>query len=270
MKSLFGLFQALVVGALVVGGACTADELGAGSENAVESASDPIMQAKPEAPGEFAVLRAADGKWHFHAVGAQGAVLLLSQPYVERSSALNGILSVKDNGVLEERYEVSTLADGQFAVVLKAANGQVIAESNPYATAEEADAAIPAARDLVAGILRYEAAMTQGARFTLWKEASDNEWHFKLLAADGEALLNSEGYTGRTGAVNGIESVRANGTDAANYQVVEAGGEAYLSLTATNGQEIAQSGRYESVDAANAGLEEIVALLQSERVGDPW
>lgn len=267
MRSLFRWFRVLAVGAIIAGGACVEDA-GSGTDNAVESASDPIMQAQPEAPGEFAVFRNAEGGWQFHAVGEQGEIALFSQPYVERPSALNGILSVKDNGVLLERYQVVALSDGQYAIELKAANGQVIAESLGYPTQADATAAIEPTRELIAGILRYEAAVLNGARFELWR---DGEWFFQLKSEDGRVLLLSEGYTGRTGAVNGIESVRDNGKNAVQYQVVESGGEASLHLYATNGQEIAVSKEtYESVVAAEAGRDEIVALLQSERVGDPW
>ncbi len=47
------------------------------------------------------------------------------------------------------------------------------------------------------------------ARFELNKDIA-GEFRFKLVATNGETIAVSEGYTGKDGAMNGIQSVRLN------------------------------------------------------------
>jgi uncharacterized protein YegP (UPF0339 family) len=228
------------------------------------------MQAVPRAPGEFAVTRNADGSWYFETIGARGEILLMSQAYVVRASALNGILSVEENGVDLAQYKVSQDSVGNWRFELLARNYEVIAESQLYSSEHAALAGVQEARDLIAGILRFKAAVQDGARFDLWRDQTTREWHFALQSEEGETLLRSEAYTGRTGAVNGIESVRLNGKIVERYRVREAGSQAYFILVAGNGHEIAESILYDSIEAAEAGIETTRALLASERVANPW
>jgi hypothetical protein len=267
MKFLHALKTFAVAGALMLTG-CVDDSI-SDTQAVTEQISESLMPNAPEAPGEFQVARNHAGEWFFNALGANGEIMLLSQTYQEQASALNGILSVEENGVLLERYEVSG-ADESWSFVLRAGNGQVIADSPLYRSAEDADAGVMAARELVAGILQYKAAATKGARFDLWREKGDNKWYFVLLTADGRVLLASQSYTGRTNAVTGLQSVRLNGKDLTRYQIKGAEGEVFLSLKAANGKEIASSGPHASIEAAEAIKTEANELLLSERVGNPW
>jgi hypothetical protein len=203
-------------------------------------------------------------------VGDKGSIFLLSQDYVEKVSAINGILSVEDNGVLAERYLVSQVADGEWKFVLRAGNNQEIGASPIFRNQEDAEAAVIATRDLIAGIVQWKAAVTNGARFDLWRDQEDKQWYFVLRAADGRVLLESEDYQARTGAVNGIESVRENGKNLARYQLLEGGGEHFFVLKAGNGQEIGRSTAYATPEEAQAAIDETNQLLISEKVGSPW
>jgi uncharacterized protein YegP (UPF0339 family) len=271
MKFLRYTLGAAALSAAVLVGACVTDDTTASDVHNTTEVSEALMQKTPEAPGEFALTRAKDGEWYFSGVGEKGQELLLSEGYVQRSSALNGILSVEENGVHLDRYEVGVTDAGTYSFVLRAGNNQVIAESREYRTQEQAEAAIASARDLVAGILQYKAAVTDGARFDLWRGEEDRQWYFVLRADDGRELLRSEAYTGRTGAVNGIESVRLNGKDETKYQIVQEAGEIYFILKAGNGHEIAESAdSYDDVESAEIGIAETHELLLSEKVASPW
>ncbi len=63
-----------------------------------------------------------------------GEIVLQSQGYTTKASANNGVASVQTNGVNAARYEILPAADGQFFFHLKAANGQVIAHGETYAS----------------------------------------------------------------------------------------------------------------------------------------
>ncbi|MCA9621221.1 MAG: YegP family protein [Myxococcales bacterium] len=272
MKFLRQALTALAISGALLSAACEQD---AGpdttSQNTTEI-SENLMEAQPSAPGGFDVSRRSTGQWFFATLGEQGQMVLSSQDYVEKVSALNGILSVEENGVHAEQYVVTELDNGLFSFVLRAKNNQVIADGQLFRTLEGAEAGIESARELVAGIVQHKAAVTNGARFDLWREDSDHEWYFVMRAEDGRILLESEGYTGRTGAVNGIESVRTNGKDLGRYQMVsDDGGAVYFILKAANGQEIAQSGEtFGSEAEVEAAIVETAELLDSERVANPW
>jgi len=47
------------------------------------------------------------------------------------------------------------------------------------------------------------------AKFEVYKD-SKGEYRFRLKAANGEIIATSEGYTAKSGCMNGIESVKQN------------------------------------------------------------
>lgn len=83
---------------------------------------------------QFSIKHAADGRYYFTLLAANSEVLLTSQLYIARGSALNAIVSVRDNAPLEERYERLRSKNEQFYFVLRAANGAVIGTSELYPT----------------------------------------------------------------------------------------------------------------------------------------
>ena len=87
---------------------------------------------------------------------------------------------------------------------------------------------------------------------------TDNQFYFRLLAANGENILASEGYTSRSGCVNGIDSVRSNATDDGRYQrEVSSDGQFYFNLTARNGEVIGSSETYISEANRENGIEAV-------------
>jgi uncharacterized protein YegP (UPF0339 family) len=264
---------ALAVSASLFGAACSAQDTGNETANNTENIVESVMPAAPEQPGQFDVTRNKAGEWFFRLIGDRGEVVLLSDTaYDAKPSALNGILAVEDAGVHAEQYEVTPISAEECSYELRAlGNNQLLAQGPTFRTCAEAEAAVAQTRDLVAGVLQWKAAVTQGAQFELWKEEADGQWYFVLRNQAGNILLNSEGYTGRTGAVNGIESVRENGKQSTKYSLIqEADGSISISLKAGNGQEIAENGPYTAEAEAQAIINESVELLVSERVGSPW
>jgi len=254
------------------GGTDPSDIPGGKADNPNEVAFGGLtMQAMPEQPGRFDVARTPGGDWFFRLIGPGGDAFLTSGAYPQKISGVNAQLSVEENGVLLERYKVASIGPEECSFELRAANNQTIAFGPVFRDCAEADARIQATRDLVAGVLQYKAAVSEGARFDLWKEPSDAKWRFELRAEDRRVLLASQTYTSRTNAITGIESVRTNGKLSERYRVVaQQDGSVTISLRAANGQEIAQSGPYPAQEQADAVIGESVGLLLSERVGNPW
>lgn len=90
----------------------------------------------------------------------------------------------------------------------------------------------------------------------------DDQTYFHLLAANGELILRSEGYTSAAGAKGGIASVKKNGTSDARYELLQAdNGEYYFNLTATNGQVIGTSETYAAKASAQKGIAAVKRAL---------
>jgi len=83
-------------------------------------------------PGTFEVKKAKDGQTFFHLKAGNGQIILVSEMYKAKESTLNGIESVRKNAPLSDRYEKLTSKNGKFYFTLKAANSQVIGNSEMY------------------------------------------------------------------------------------------------------------------------------------------
>lgn len=84
--------------------------------------------------GKFVLTTTKDGQYMFNLKAANGQVILTSERYQTRDSALNGIDSVRKNALLDERYERRTASNGEPYFVLKAANHQEIGRSEMYSS----------------------------------------------------------------------------------------------------------------------------------------
>jgi len=89
--------------------------------------------------GKFQLKRASNGQFHFNLLASNGQVVLSSEQYKAHASALNGIDSVRKNAVREEAFEVRESSNGKHYFVLKATNGQVIGQSQMYASLHSAE-----------------------------------------------------------------------------------------------------------------------------------
>jgi len=77
----------------------------------------------------------ATGKgFHFNLKAANGEVILSSEHYEQKEGALNGIESVKKNSSIDAHYEQRTSKRGEPYFVLKAANGQIVGQSETYSS----------------------------------------------------------------------------------------------------------------------------------------
>jgi uncharacterized protein len=87
------------------------------------------------------------------------------------------------------------------------------------------------------------------------KKASNGEFFFNLLAANGQIILSSEMYKAKASAQNGIESVRKNcGDDNRFMREVSTSSKPYFTLKARNGEIIGRSQMYASEDSRDNGI----------------
>jgi uncharacterized protein len=82
--------------------------------------------------GKFEVKKAKDGEFYFHLKAHNGQIIFASQRYKSKESALHGIESVKKNSHVADHFHKLTAKDGRHYFTLKAANHEVIGDSQMY------------------------------------------------------------------------------------------------------------------------------------------
>lgn len=83
--------------------------------------------------GKFTLKKTEKGNFVFNLKASNGQVILTSQPYSDKRGAMNGIESARKNGGTDTNFERRTASNGQSYFVLKAANTQIIGQSEMYA-----------------------------------------------------------------------------------------------------------------------------------------
>lgn len=73
-------------------------------------------------------------KYRFNLKAANGEVILISESYENKESALGGIESVRKHAVDEARFERKSSKRAEPYFVLKAPNGQIIGMSEMYSS----------------------------------------------------------------------------------------------------------------------------------------
>jgi len=90
------------------------------------------------------------------------------------------------------------------------------------------------------------------------KVAKNGQFHFNLLAGNGQVILQSEMYETKASALNGIASIQKNAPDDDRYErLVSKSGKPYFTLKAANHQIIGQSQQYESEASRDNGIESV-------------
>lgn len=98
----------------------------------------------------FELYKDKAGEFRFRLKAGNGEIILASEGYKAKDSALNGVESVKKNAADDARYECKTTAAGS-SFNLLAANGQVIGSSQVYATEQSRDAGIDSVKRNASG-----------------------------------------------------------------------------------------------------------------------
>ncbi len=92
------------------------------------------------------------------------------------------------------------------------------------------------------------------------KRSNSGQFMFNLKAGNNQIILTSELYREKASAQNGIESVKKNAGDDANYErKTSIKGDPYFVLKATNGQIIGKSEMYSSASAMEKGIASVKA-----------
>lgn len=100
-------------------------------------------------------------------------------------------------------------------------------------------------------------------KFTIFS-GKGGKTYFNLKAGNGEVILASQGYVDKSGARNGVESVKNNAANAGRFEKkVASNGKFHFSLKAGNGQIIGNSEMYDSEKARDAGIASVTSNAAS-------
>ncbi len=83
---------------------------------------------------KFIIKRAKNGQFYFTLVAGNNEPVGRSEMYKQKVSAKNGIESVKKNAGEEKNYAFKQGANGKYYFSLKARNGEIILQSQGYAS----------------------------------------------------------------------------------------------------------------------------------------
>lgn len=222
------------------------------------------VDGEAAAAGKLSFWKAGDG-FHFNLKSGNGAVLLTSEAYTSRTGAINGALSVLENGVDPAMYEVRQTATG-WNLHLKAANHETIAFSQVYSTKSNATRAVTSSVKAITTYLDRKESNTTGARVEVLQGAS-GQWRFNVHAKNGQVVLSSEQYSSEAAAVNGAVAVQTVGKDAAAYTLLENSAKGwYFTVKADNGQIVGVSQQYTTKASAQSAITSLKGLLPDVQI----
>ena len=89
--------------------------------------------------GKFELYKDNAGEFRFRLKASNGQIILTGEGYASKDGLLNGVESIRTNAADPARYEVKEASNGNPYFVLKAANHQVIGQSQTYSSAADCD-----------------------------------------------------------------------------------------------------------------------------------
>lgn len=105
-------------------------------------------------------------------------------------------------------------------------------------------------------------------KFVITTQRNGN-FYFVLKAGNGRDILSSEGYSSKTGCMNGIESVKRNSQDKKQYQQgASYDDKLFFVLKASNGQEIGRSEMYETKATLENGIMSVMKNAEHAEILD--
>jgi len=88
---------------------------------------------------KYHLKKASDGQFFFNLHASNGEIVLTSEHYAAKPSAMAGIESVRNNAQREGAFELKESTSGKHYFVLKATNGQVVGQGQMYGSRASAE-----------------------------------------------------------------------------------------------------------------------------------
>lgn len=103
--------------------------------------------------------------------------------------------------------------------------------------------------------------------FEIFKTDSE-KFAFRLKAANGQIVLASQTYAGKSGAEAGVASVISNANEASFEKLTAKDGSPYFNMKAGNGQIIGKSQMYNSEAARDNGIQSVITNAKEKVIND--
>lgn len=226
-------------------------------------AGDEFSETEDEAAlaGKLTFSQGSDGQFRFNLKSGNGSILLTSEGYTSRTGAINGALSVLENGVDKAMYRVVPAKTKGHLIHLVAGNGEIIGFSEVYATKSSATRAVTSSVKAVTSYLDKREAATGKRVDVLVGETG--KFRFNVIATNGQIVLSSEQYESEAAAFNGAMAVQAVSQDAGAYTVKAnaSGSGFFFTVSANNGQIIGVSQQYTTKASAESAVASLKKLM---------
>ncbi|RLB61510.1 MAG: hypothetical protein DRI90_11195, partial [Deltaproteobacteria bacterium] len=173
----------------------------AGANNGIESVKTNAVIAE-----HFKVLEAQNGEYYFNLIAGNYQIIATSETYVTKAGAEQGVETVKrvapeavnaQAGGSGPKFESFEGADGQTYFRLRAGNGEIVLQSEGYASPSGADGGIESVKNHG----------TEPANFEIL-EAQNGQHYFTVVASNNETIGRGELYVSKYNAERGAETVR--------------------------------------------------------------
>jgi len=211
----------------------------------------------------FEVFQDSADQYRFRLRAINGEIILASESYVRKASALNGIESVRKNAAKLNNFDLLENND-RFRFNLKSEdNGQVIGVSESYKSAAARGIGQFAVHNGAPGaglidLTLGEPKEPRKGRFVLYETLS-GAFRWNLKAANYAVILTSESYTTKAAAKKGIESVRENGIMLIRFaKETASNGQFYFNLKAGNHVIIGTSELYKTEASRDKGIQSVI------------
>lgn len=105
-------------------------------------------------------------------------------------------------------------------------------------------------------------------KFEVYRDKA-GEYRFRLKARNGEVVLTSEGYSAKSGAMNGVQSVQKNASNEKRFESSETkAGNYRFNLKAGNHQVIGTSENYSSASSRDNGIGAVGRAAVGAKISD--
>ena len=109
-----------------------------GIHNVIEVSGDYLAFVATRTGARFTVFEGQNGLYYFNLKAANGEIVLSSQAYSTEADAMNGTFAVAEVGTSSSNYVIKSSKDGGAYFSLKAANGEIIGNSEIYYSSSNA------------------------------------------------------------------------------------------------------------------------------------
>jgi uncharacterized protein YegP (UPF0339 family) len=173
----------------------------------IQAVADPSESPAPVAARLFSLVLPVDG-------GSNGLDISFAvSGYAFTTEGARGYSVLSVNGQTSvEQFPPGT--DGEFVQELKFEAGPTCECGLAVSAIAERDAAYPdAVANLTVSSVDAQINRRRMGKFVL-KQGSTGNYHFNLVASNGEVIATSESYESKASALKGVESVKRNAPDA--------------------------------------------------------